>query len=69
MTCKCIETMDAALAEYNTCILMPMLAVGSNPKPFVETYQVERGRGKRKAVKVFASFCPFCGVKYPDGDQ
>lgn len=69
MTCNCIETMDAALAEYNTSILIPMTVVGSTPKPFVETVQLETGRGKKKAVKVFASFCPFCGVKYTGSDQ
>jgi hypothetical protein len=30
----------------------------------IVTEQIEGGRGKKKAVGMFATFCPFCGVRY-----
>lgn len=63
MPCNCIGAMDEALAEYNTRILLPLMLDGSTAKPLIETERIETGRGKKKAVKVFASYCPFCGVK------
>ncbi len=36
------------------------------PKALIETVQIKSGRGQKKAVKMFATFCPFCGVPYPE---
>ncbi|MHC1549427.1 hypothetical protein [Phyllobacterium sp. K27] len=32
--------------------------------PSIGTEQIEKGRGKQKAVAMLPSFCPFCGEKY-----
>jgi len=64
MTCDCITTVDAKLAERNTRITLPiMLGADQTARPMIVTEQIETGRGKQKAVSMFATFCPFCGVK------
>lgn len=65
MTCGCINTVDAMLAERNTRIMLPiMLGRDQTPRVMIVTEQVESGRGKKKAVGMFATFCPFCGDRY-----
>lgn len=65
MACDCITTVDAMLAERNTRIMLPiMLGRDQTPRPMIVTEQIESGRGKKKAVGMFATFCPFCGVRY-----
>ena len=62
--CDCRTRINEKLVEYNTKI-KPVFSLGGNsvamPWP-IETTQIETGRGKKKAVGLFASFCPFCGV-------
>jgi len=70
MTCSCIETVNEKLAERNTRLTIPIVFGKSNlsaDRLMIVTEQIETGRGKAKATGIFASFCPFCGVKY-EGD-
>lgn len=70
MTCNCIDTVDAMLAERNTRIMLPiMLGSDQTPRPMIKTEQIETGRGKKKAVGMFATFCPFCGIKINEDGQ
>lgn len=63
--CSCIEKVDEMLAERNTRIMLPiMLGADQTTRPMIVTDQIERGRGKKKAAGMFASYCPFCGEKY-----
>ncbi|WP_017993891.1 hypothetical protein [Rhizobium leguminosarum] len=69
MTCTCIQTVNEKLAERNTRLMIPIILrfKGEEKSPdrlMIVTEQIETGRGKAKATGVFASFCPFCGVKY-----
>lgn len=67
--CNCIEQVDAKLSERNTRITLPiMLGADQTARPMIVTEQVETGRGKSKAVGMFASFCPFCGAEYTRGE-
>lgn len=64
MACNCIETVDAKLAEHNSRITLPiMFGSDQTQRPMIVTEQIEKGRGKPKAVGMFATFCPFCGVE------
>lgn len=65
--CSCIEKVDAKLADRgdNTKILVPWFGP---QRPFVETTKLDASK-RGKPSKLFASFCPFCGVKYPEGDS
>lgn len=60
--CGCIAEMNERLAEHNTTLVFTFLLRPN--KVCVETTQIETGRGKKKAVRVVANFCPFCGEKY-----
>ena len=60
--CDCIERVNAKLAESNTKIMLPWFGL---QRPFIESMKLdEKKRGK--PTKVFATFCPFCGSKYPE---
>ena len=62
--CDCIARVNKFLAGHNSKIMLPMLG----PQiPFVETQKLdEKKRGK--PMMAFATFCPFCGEKYPVSD-
>lgn len=63
MTHECFDRVDAMLAERNTRLTFPiMLGDDQAPRPMILTEQIETGRGKKKFVGMFATFCPFCGV-------
>lgn len=69
MACNCIEALDEQLAERNT--RLSTLLVLSDPQgvfPYIATEQIERGRWKPKAVTMFPTFCPFCGIRYRPDD-
>jgi len=60
--CNCIAVFDEKLAAHNTRIMLPiMLGADQTPRPMIVTDQIKSGRGQKKAVGVFATFCPFCG--------
>jgi hypothetical protein len=65
MTCTCIQTVNEKLATRNTRLTQAW-KMGDSPDEglMLETDQIEKGRGKPKAVAVFLTYCPFCGVKY-----
>lgn len=68
MSCNCADEVDAKLAERNTrlsrALMFSKQGRENNPDLMLQTEQIETGRGKQKAVSMFISFCPFCGVKY-----
>lgn len=69
--CNCIDMSVKALEEkkINTSLVIPItfrtdgkvsadrLTVGTEKRDFSK---------REKPVTIFASFCPFCGEKYPD---
>lgn len=62
--CNCIERVDRKLTEYGvaceTNLLGPARAV-------ISTYKLSGAR--KKAPVLEASYCPFCGEKYPEKKQ
>lgn len=69
MVCKCRDTVEAHLAKHNTRIkrYYTLSAHGLGLPWPVETEQLEKGRGQKKAISLFASFCPFCGTSLQGG--
>ncbi len=68
--CNCIVEIDAMLAERNTRIMIPITFSADHSNiPMIVTEQIETGRGKRKAIGMFATFCPFCGQKYGEVEE
>jgi hypothetical protein len=70
MACNCADETDKFLAEHNTQLTRAMVfnKVGreNNPDLMLRTEQIETGRGKKKAVSMFVTYCPFCGTKYDE---
>ena len=63
--CDCRTKVNEALLPYNTKV-QPIFSIAPEgpvrmPWP-ISTVQIETGRGKKKAMSLFASYCPFCGV-------
>ena len=67
--CKCIEKMDKKLREEKNNSIDIMFSVDNGPmRCIVRTTQLNKGESNRKypAVTVAATYCPFCGKKYPE---
>ena len=65
MTCDCIKSIDEKLAPRNTRLALTItLTKNLDAFPTIATEQIDKGRGRPKAVSMIPSFCPFCGVKY-----
>jgi hypothetical protein len=65
MACDCMEVVDERLAHRNT-ILTRTITLTQNMEEFptIATEQIDKRRGKPKAIGMIPSYCPFCGVKY-----
>lgn len=67
---KCFDEADEMLAKRNTRLTFPIMLGSDQTKlPMIVTEQIEKGRGKQKAIAMFASYCPFCGANlhYEEG--
>jgi hypothetical protein len=65
MACNCVEIVNEKLKERNTRLTQAMMfGEVKHDRLMLETEQLETGRGKAKAVSMFLTYCPFCGVKY-----
>lgn len=62
-SCNCIDVVDAQLAERNTRLVQAFTLRPFASHLMIATEIVEKKRGAR-AVGMFPTFCPFCGVKY-----
>lgn len=58
--CKCIDKVNAKLAEYNGLLETNLLA---NPPRAMISICKAVPRGKKPPL-MEATFCPFCGAKY-----
>ncbi len=62
MSCNCAKSVNERLAENGGELLVDLF----NPqRTFVATIHKADVKRKKKLPLVQASFCPFCGVKYP----
>jgi hypothetical protein len=60
--CKCIELVNQKLAGLGEELNLAFDLKGK-VFPIIQTKSTSRVRGKRTTLT--ASFCPFCGKKYP----
>lgn len=68
--CDCIERVNEKLKEanMNTVIDLPLIISGNRfgvGRCCVETRKLDE-KNRKKPVSLFATFCPFCGVKYEE---
>lgn len=65
MACDCITMINEKLVSRNTRLALTItLTKDLDAYPTIATEQIDKGRGRPKAVSMIPSFCPFCGVKY-----
>lgn len=70
MTCECVEMVNTKLETRNTRLAQAMIfGTYEHDGLMLETEQIEKGRGKAKAVTMFLTFCPFCGRKYQEASR
>lgn len=60
-SCSCFKQIDEHLKAYGGELLRNLFGP---PRAIVSTYREKAVRGKKMPI-VFATFCPFCGVRYP----
>jgi hypothetical protein len=65
-TCGCIKMVNKELAQYNTAIdtVMTFGAGKIRERLCVPTSKVDKKK-RGTAMKVFATYCPMCGVEIP----
>ncbi len=67
MACECIEVMNTKLAGHNTRIVTSFCTTPDMGHGWYDTVTLECEKivpRKRDRVRVAATFCPFCGVRY-----
>jgi len=62
--CKCVALVDKLLKPHHTRVVTTLFSgrVG------IRTELDEDAPKRTRAVSVVATFCPFCGVKYPTAE-
>jgi len=60
-TCDCLSGANAKLAEHNAEIVVTWWPV---TRPVIETQKVD-SKKRGKPPLMVATYCPFCGAKYP----
>jgi hypothetical protein len=72
--CDCIEKLNKDLAEnhpeLNTRIHVPIVfnfekRQHVEPKAIILTEKID-GKKRKKAITLFATYCPFCGKEYKE---
>ena len=63
--CDCNKQMTEALKEHNANLDIPMNLQGKGTKVVIATRKRDSSR-RVKLPFLFATYCPFCGVKYDD---
>lgn len=61
---KCFESADEQLGKENTRLEFAYLVPGLEERLVIGTVKANT-QVRGKAVRVFANFCPFCGVHLP----
>lgn len=61
--CNCADIMNDRLRQYNFMLSRNLLQ--ENAPALVEISKIERKK-RTPSISLIASYCPFCGEKYPE---
>jgi len=61
--CDCVDQIDAKLADRNTKLNLEVFS----ERCVVESMKID-SKKRGAPVRVLASYCPFCGKKYPESE-
>jgi hypothetical protein len=63
----CVARLNKQLAEHNTCLAFA-LSFSAPSRELIQVTTVKaRDEVRKKPMALYASFCPFCGVKLEGG--
>jgi len=62
-TCRCTDKVDEALAAQGARLCVTISLRGGPERAIIAT---ERRTPRVKLHRLIASYCPFCGTKYPE---
>ena len=62
--CDCIDKAGPTLALKNSKMEIAISFSGQRNRPIIQTSVLQKKRGARPTMLV-ATYCPFCGTKYP----
>jgi hypothetical protein len=62
-SCACIGQVNERLLPHNAIVVETFYPVA---RPVIETTKLDSKARSKRPPLVIASFCPFCGVKYPE---
>lgn len=62
--CNCATRMNELLKPHNYALCRNLLE-GDNAPALVEVYKIETKK-RTQSISCVATFCPFCGEKYPE---
>jgi hypothetical protein len=64
--CGCIEKIDGELRAAGQCLDATMFGERKATVMLLRTDKWRHENRRSKPTRVIASFCPFCGEKYPE---
>ena len=64
--CDCLSDLNAKLKPEGQCVDATMFGIGKATTMLIRTDKWVHENRRKKSSRVIASFCPFCGEKYPD---
>lgn len=67
--CDCLSDLNAKLKPDEQCVDATMFGVGKATTMLIRTDKWVHESRRNKPTRVIASFCPFCGEKYPQGSE
>ena len=60
--CECHKKLNGLLEQYNTKLTLPIFGP---QRVIIETMKID-DKKRTKPKVLFATFCPFCGIAYPE---
>ena len=68
--CKCIDEVNVRLEEYNTRLVIPLVfSISGSPKMVIVATEKIETKKRGKPMRLYATYCPFCGSPYPKGEK
>jgi hypothetical protein len=64
-SCTCIDLANKELELHNTELALAISMTGECAKAIIETHRILKLRDGKRPLRVVATYCPFCGKKYP----
>ncbi len=67
--CDCIDKALPLLTLKNTKMVVALSFTGECDKAVIATELIHKRRDGKRSVLLVATYCPFCGKKYPVKDR